>query len=443
MFLFGGIFLYVMFLLNIGPDNGWFSYPPLAGPEFGYGKRADVWAQLITFTEVSSLVVAICADLHHPQDARARDVAEPDAAVRLGDAGRQSFMVIFAMPAVMVASTCLILDRLVEHALLQPGGGRRPAAVAAPVLVLRPPRGLHHLPAGARASMSEIIATFSRRPVFGYLAMVLSLVATAFIGFGVWVHHMFATGLPQLGQSFFTAASIMIVVPTALQIFCWIATIWTARGCDSRRRCSTSLGFFFVFIIGGLTGVMLAVGAARPPGARHVLRRRALPLRADRRRRCSRCSAAFFYWFPKMTGRMLSERLGQLELLAAVRRLQPDVLPDARPRARRDAAARLHLSGGDGLGRAEPAGDASARRVMFAVAARLPRQRHRQPAARAPSPATIRGARSTLEWATSSPPPPYNFFPQPTVAGREPLWHPELSPPAIVGLRLRQAARCW
>ena len=72
-------------------------------------------------------------------------------------------------------------------------------------------------------------ATCSRRPVFGYLVMVLSMIATAFIGFGVWVHHMFATGLPQLGQSFFTAASIMIVVPTALQIFGWIATVWTAR----------------------------------------------------------------------------------------------------------------------------------------------------------------------------------------------------------------------
>ena len=89
MFLFGGIFLYVMFALNIGPDNGWFSYPPLAGPEFGYGKRADVWAQLITFTEVSSLVIATCARLHHPEDAHARHVAEPDAALRLGDARRR------------------------------------------------------------------------------------------------------------------------------------------------------------------------------------------------------------------------------------------------------------------------------------------------------------------------------------------------------------------
>ena len=89
MFLFGGIFLYVMFLGNVGPDNGWFSYPPLAGPEFGYGKRADVWAQLITFTEVSSLVVATCLICTILKLRTPGHVAEPDAALRLGDAGRQ------------------------------------------------------------------------------------------------------------------------------------------------------------------------------------------------------------------------------------------------------------------------------------------------------------------------------------------------------------------
>src|SRR5207248_5109635 len=102
------------------------------------------------------------------------------------------------------------------------------------------------------------IGTFSRRTVVGYLPMVLSLVATAFIGFGVWVHHMFATGLPQLGLSFFTAASIMIVVPTSVQVFCWIATLWTARGLRLTTPLLYAASFFFVFVIGGLTGVMIA-----------------------------------------------------------------------------------------------------------------------------------------------------------------------------------------
>ena len=148
MFLFGGIFLYVMFLGNVGPDNGWFSYPPLAGPEYGYGKRADVWAQLITFTEVSSLVVATCLICTILKLRTPGHVAEPDAALRLGDAGGQ-------LHGDLRHAGRDGLEHLPdprpadEHALLQPGRRGRSAALAAPVLVLRPPRGLHHLRAGA------------------------------------------------------------------------------------------------------------------------------------------------------------------------------------------------------------------------------------------------------------------------------------------------------
>src|SRR5207248_4834389 len=98
-------------------------------------------------------------------------------------------------------------------------------------------------------------STFSRRRIFGYLALVLSLIATAFIGFGLWVHHMFATPLPNLGRSFFTASSMMIAIPNGIQIFCWIATLW-----GGRPRLRTPLwfvmGFFFIFMMGGLTGVI-------------------------------------------------------------------------------------------------------------------------------------------------------------------------------------------
>ena len=139
-----------------------------------------------------------------------------------------SFMVIFAMPAVMLASTLLDRRPARRHAVLQSRGRRRCAAVAAPLLVLRPSGGLHHLRPGARDHL-EIVATFARRPAFGYLALVLSLIVTAFLAFGLWVHHMFATGLPPLGKSFFTAASMLIAIPTGMQIFCWIATLWSGR----------------------------------------------------------------------------------------------------------------------------------------------------------------------------------------------------------------------
>ena len=191
-------------------------------------------------------------------------------------------MVIFAMPAVMVSSTCLILDRLMSTHFFNQAEGGDPLLWQHLFWFFGHPE-VYIIFVPALGMMSEIIGTCSRRPVFGYLVMVLSMIATAFIGFGVWVHHMFATGLPQLGQSFFTAASIMIVVPTSLQIFGWIATVWTARRLRDHRAVP-------------LRGVVLlrlhhrrtdrrdaGVGAARPPGARHLLRRGALSLRADRR----------------------------------------------------------------------------------------------------------------------------------------------------------------
>ena len=110
----------------------------------------------------------------------------------------------------------------------------------------------------ATGFVSAIIPTFTRRTMFGYTALVLSLIATAFIGFGVWVHHMFATPLPRLGQGMFTASSLMIVIPNGVQIFCWIATLWGGPAPGARRRCSSSSASSPIFVIGGLTGVMLA-----------------------------------------------------------------------------------------------------------------------------------------------------------------------------------------
>ena len=130
--------------------------------------------------------------------------------------------------------------------------------------------------------VSSIIATFSRRPVFGYTACVLSMISIGFLSFGLWVHHMFATPLPQTGQSFFTAASAMIAIPTGVTIFCWIATIWAGR-----PRFTTPmlfvLGFIALFLIGGLSGLMLAAVPVDLQLHGHVLPPRAHPLRAARR----------------------------------------------------------------------------------------------------------------------------------------------------------------
>ena len=429
MFLFGGIFLYVMFLANVGPDNGWFSYPPLAGPEFGYGKRADVWAQLITFTEVSSLVVATCLictilKLRTPGMSLNRMPLFVWAMLVV------SFMVIFAMPAVMISSTSLILDRLLSTHFFNQAEGGDPLLWQHLFWFFGHPE-VYIIFVPALGMMSEIIGTFSRRPVFGYMVMVLSMIATAFIGFGVWVHHMFTTGLPQLGQSFFTAASIMIVVPTSLQIFGWIATVWTARRLAVTVPFLYAASFFFVFVIGGLTGVMLA----------------SVPL--DRQVHDTYFVVAHFhyvliggstfpllgaivYWFPKITGRMMGERLGRLSFWMLFVGFNLTFFP-------------MHLLGLEGMPRrvyTYPAAmgwgsmnllaTLGAAMIFLALLLFLLNVIGSLRSGIAAN-SNPWGA-STLEWATSSPPPPYNFLPQPTVASREPLWHAELAPPPVVGL---------
>jgi cytochrome c oxidase subunit 1 len=276
-----------------------------------------------------------------------------------------------------------------------------------------------------------ILTTFSRRRTFGYLAIVLSLVSTAFMGFGLWVHHMFATGLPQLGESFFTAASIIIAVPTGIQIFCWIATMWSGR-IHVKAPMLWILGFFAIFICGGLTGVMLAAVPLNTQvhdtffvvaHLHYVLIGGAVfPL-----------FGAFYYWYPKITGRMLSERLGRwffglffigfnltffpmhvLGLHGMPRRIYtyPTVMGWGALNLAASIGALLMACGV----------------LLFIVDA--------VSALYAGEIATANpwGA-GTLEWATSSPPPGSNFPCPPTVGGREPLWENPPDQPVVIGLR--------
>jgi cytochrome c oxidase subunit 1 len=432
VYLFGGLMIWVAFALNAGADAGWFAYVPLSGPEYGIGKRVDLWAQMITFTEVAALAVS-AEIITTVFKQRAPGMTLDRIPLFVWSQLVTAFAVIFAMPAVMLASTILIMDRLIGTHFFNPAEG-------GDVLLWQhlfwffghPEVYIIFLP--ATGMVSEIIATFSRRPTFGYLLVVLALIATTFLAFGLWIHHMFATGLPQLGEAFFTASSALIAVPSGIQIFCWLATLWGGRPI-LKTPLLFVIGFIIVFVIGGLSGIMVA---SVPIDTQvhdtyfvvahfhYVLVGGAVfPL-----------LGAVYYWFPKFTGRMLGERIGQWQFAIAFIGFNLAFFP-------------MHILGLAGMPRrvyTYPEGSgwgglnllSSVGAFIFALsflvfAWNVVRSLRRGELA-GDNPWDAAG----LEWATSSPPPPHNFDRIPFVTSREPLWTERESLPVVTGLAVDQ-----
>jgi cytochrome c oxidase subunit 1 len=428
VFLFGGVTLYVAFVLGAGPDAGWFSYVPLAGPDYSTGKGVDIWAQMITFTELASLLEAVVL-ITTIFKMRAPGMSLNRMPLFVWATLITQFMVLFAMPAVMLGSTALILDRLVgTHFYNAARGGDvllwqhlfwffgHPEVY----LIFIPPLGF----------LSSIIPTFARRPIFGYPVMVLALIMTAFLAFGLWVHHMFATSIPALGKNFFTAASLIIAIPSGVQIFCWIATLWTGR-LNLKTPLWFALGFFFILVLGGMTGVMLGSVALDlqvhdtyfvVAHLHYVLLGGAVfPL-----------FGAFYYWYPKATGRLMNETLGRLQFWLFFIGFNVAFFPmhvlglHGMPRR---VWTYPHGMGWDGMNLAATIGAITIGvSVLLFIVNAVHSYRHGEVAGADPW-----GA-GTLEWSTTSPPPPHNFDALPVVHGRDPLWEPSAQPAYVSGL---------
>jgi cytochrome c oxidase subunit 1 len=428
IFTMGGIMLYAAFFVNAGPDAGWFAYVPLSGPQYSPGKRVDFWAQMITFTELSGLMEAIVL-ITTILKLRAPGMSLNRMPLYVWAMLVTSFMVLFAMPAVMLSSTALITDRLVGTHFYNPAEGGdallwqhlfwffgHPEVY----LIFIPPLGF----------ISAIVATFARRPVVGYPAMILALVTTAFLAFGLWVHHMFATNLPELGKTFFTAASLVIAVPSAVQIFCWIATLGSGR-INFKTPLLFVLAFFFILVMGGLTGLMLASVSLDTQlhdsffvvaHLHYVLLGGAVfPL-----------FGAFYFWFPKFTGRMLDERLGRWNFWLFFIGFNVAFFP-------------MHVLGLWGMPRrvyTYPAemgwGDLNLVATIGAATIAASVLLFLLNVARSLRHGIVAGAdpwgAGTLEWSVASPPPMGNFEVIPVVHGRYPLWQPRAEPTHVTGM---------
>ncbi len=416
LYLGGVLTLWIAHALDITPDLGWFEYPPLAGPTYSPGHRADIWAQMITFTEVAALaasvnVVATILKMRPPGMTLAR--ISPFLWAML----IASLMTIVALPSVMLVTSMLISDRLVSTQFFAPAAGGDALLFQHLFWFFGHPE-VYIIFVPAVGFVSAIVETFSRRPLFGHVPMVLSMLAIATLAFGLWVHHMFAVGLPRLGNSFYTAASMAVALPAGLQIYCWVATLWSGR-----PRFDTPLlwvvGFIATFVIGGLSGVMTASAPLDlqltdtyfvVAHLHYVLIGGALfPL-----------FGAFCYWYPKATGRMLSERLGRWSFALIVGGFNLGFFPmhllglAGMPR-------RIYTYGPD-LGWGTPnliatigSAIAIAGGLVFVYNAIVSLYRGR-------SAGSDPWGGASLEWSTASPPPPHNFGDTPVVRSLTPLW---------------------
>ena len=428
LYLFGGLMFYVAFLCNTGADRGWFSYVPLAGPDYGPGKRPDFWAQLITFTEVSALAVAVEVIVTVFR-LRAPGMSLNRMPIFVWGQVVVAFMVIFSLPGVVLSSTMLLLDRTCGTQFFNPAAGGDALLFQHLFWWFGHPE-VYVIFLPGTAIVSTIISTFSRRHIFGYLVLVLAMVATGFMAFGLWVHHMFATGIPQIAESYFTAASMMIAIPAGAQIFCWLATLATGKAV-LKTPLWWVLGFFFVFAWGGMTGIFVA---SVPVDLQvhdtyfvvahfhYVLIGGAVfPL-----------FGALTYWFPKLTGRMLNETLGQVSFwlffIGFNITFFPMHLVGIRGMPRRVYTYQPGM-GWTALNQVESLGYILLFISMSFFILNAVRSVRRGPIA-GPNPWNA----GTLEWATTSPPSIYNFLHLPTVNGREALWDALPDQPIVTGL---------
>ncbi|PYM51824.1 MAG: cytochrome c oxidase subunit I [Candidatus Rokuibacteriota bacterium] len=416
VFLSGALFLHSSFLAGSIPDAGWFGYANLTTRQFSPGSHVDFWMLGLQILGLSSLmagfnfIVTII-------NMRAPGMTLMRLPLFIWMSFVVQFLVVLAFPAITVALILLMFDRLFGTLFFAPAAGADPLLWQHLFWIFGHPE-VYILILPAMGIVSEVLPTFSRKPLFGAPVVIYSGIMIGFFGFGVWSHHMFSVGMGPVADSAFSIATLLIAVPTGVKIFNWIGTLW-----GGSIRFATpllfSLGFISMFIMGGLSGVM----HASPP--------------VDLQQTDTYFIVAHFhyvlfggsifglfsgvyYWFPKIFGKVLDERLGKLHFWLMLIGFNVTFFPMhflgliGMPRRIYTYAPDLGWNFWNAVATVGAFIIALSFVVFMVNVAKTTRSG-------APAPADPWDAR-TLEWTISSPPPVYNFATIPTVHDRDDFW---------------------